>query len=264
MANDTTKIGFSKPRVVGTIYTAPKGTALPTDATSELSDDYLNLGHLSADGFKEPASLSAGETIYADGKFPVDVAPSELNKSFTMTLLQAIDQQVNRAVFGDSNVVETAEGFAVIENNRPAPACVFVIDRLVGKGALLRLVIPNGVLFRTGDIAHSTEGLMSYEITLNALLDSLGNAVYRYYYTKNNETGIVVSVSAGENGAVVPIGDTVVQTGADLTITATPAEGYKVADWIVDGVNTGITASTYTLSRIQDTHTVQVQFEQST
>jgi hypothetical protein len=262
MANDTTKIGFSKPRVVGTLYTAPRGTALPVDATSELSSDYVNLGHLSADGFSEPASLSAGSTIYADGKYPVDIATSELNKSFTMTLLQAIDQQVNRAVFGDSNVVETAEGFAVIENNRPAPACVFVIDRLVGKGALLRLVIPNGVLFRTGDIAHSTDNLMSYQITINALIDSLGNVVYRYYHTRGSETGIVVSVLAGENGAVVPVGDTVVQAGADLTITATPEEGYKVAEWIVDGVHTGLTSSTYALLRIQDTHTVHVQFGQ--
>jgi len=68
-----------------------------------------------------------------------------------------------------------------------------------------------------------------------------------------------ITASAGANGSISP--SSVSKTaGQSQTFTATPAAGYTVDQWKLDGgvVNGG---STYTLSNIQSSHSVQVTFE---
>lgn len=47
---------------------------------------------------------------------------------------------------------------------------------------------------------------------------------------------------------------------SDITITAEPSAGYRVQDWTIDGKTTADTATSKTLSNLQDETTVQVRF----
>ena len=47
---------------------------------------------------------------------------------------------------------------------------------------------------------------------------------------------------------------------SDITITAVPSAGYRVQDWTIDGKTTADTATSKTLSNLQDETTVQVRF----
>lgn len=47
---------------------------------------------------------------------------------------------------------------------------------------------------------------------------------------------------------------------SDITITAVPSAGYRVQDWTIDGTTTADTATSKTLSNLQDETTVQVRF----
>ena len=62
-------VTFSKPGASanksGYSWVAPLGTAIPTDATTELDAAFVGLGYLSEDGLTEPASLTAGDDIVA-------------------------------------------------------------------------------------------------------------------------------------------------------------------------------------------------------
>ena len=49
--------------------------------------------------------------------------------------------------------------------------------------------------------------------------------------------------------------------GSNVTLTATPASGYRVQKWVVDSVDVASTAATYTINSIAAAHTVQVVFE---
>ena len=49
----------AKPRVAGVVYRAPKGTTLPTDATTALADTFKSLGYLSEDGFTNNYEISS-------------------------------------------------------------------------------------------------------------------------------------------------------------------------------------------------------------
>ncbi|MHC4154862.1 MAG: InlB B-repeat-containing protein, partial [Planctomycetota bacterium] len=72
-----------------------------------------------------------------------------------------------------------------------------------------------------------------------------------------------VSSSAGENGSIDPLGDTVVNCGESLTFTATPAGCYEVDTWYLDASPAQTGGTTYQLSNIQSSHTVSVTFKQS-
>ena len=50
MGNTATNVTTGKPKVSGAVFIAPKGTALPTDATSALSGAFVNLGFVSDAG----------------------------------------------------------------------------------------------------------------------------------------------------------------------------------------------------------------------
>jgi hypothetical protein len=70
----------------------------------------------------------------------------------------------------------------------------------------------------------------------------------------------VVTSSAGANGSVIPAGATTVTYGSDLAFTATPATGYQVDTWSVDGVPVQTGGTSYVLTDIHAAHTVEVTF----
>jgi len=77
----------------------------------------------------------------------------------------------------------------------------------------------------------------------------------------------VVTSTAGENGAVDPEGETVVDCGDDLLFTFTPEEGYGVDQVTVDNALVDVVGSpettdkTYSLEDIRDNHAIDATFK---
>ena len=69
-----------------------------------------------------------------------------------------------------------------------------------------------------------------------------------------------VSASAGTNGTVVPLSEDVNYDGSQL-FTAAANTGYTVDKWQVDGADAQMGGTTYTLSTITATHTINVSFK---
>jgi methyl coenzyme M reductase beta subunit len=69
-----------------------------------------------------------------------------------------------------------------------------------------------------------------------------------------------VTPSAGANGTISPSAAQTVTYDTSLTFTATPATGYTVAGWYLDGAVVQSGGTTYTLSNIIASHTVSVTF----
>jgi len=71
---------------------------------------------------------------------------------------------------------------------------------------------------------------------------------------------VVITPSAGPNGAISPNTAQVVLTGDSLTFTATPNAGYTVDKWSVDGVTKQTNGEQFTLANISAKHSVKVTF----
>ena len=69
-----------------------------------------------------------------------------------------------------------------------------------------------------------------------------------------------ITTSAGPHGTIAPVNAQKVNPGATLQFIATPAAGYKVSYWLVDGTIAQTSGIHFLLPNITANHTVQVTF----
>lgn len=176
MANNVT---VGKPKIAGAIFRAPAGTTVPTTADGTLDNAFINLGFVSEDGVTN-SNTAETENIKEWGGQVVLVVTTEKPDTFQLTLIDTLNADVAKAVYGDANVATTTGGFSITANATGADNAVYVIDMAMTGGALRRIVIPVAQLGEVGDIVYKSDEAVGYEITLNALPDASGNTHYEY------------------------------------------------------------------------------------
>ncbi len=171
-------VTFSKPgasqKRTGYIWVAPLGTAVPTDATSELDDKYMGLGYLSEDGLTEPSSLEAGDSIVAAGGDTVATGDPTFTKTWTGSCIEALNDSLMKVVYGTDNVkvtnptASTDGSIAIDEKARDLTHWVIVIDELLKDKRKRRNIMADATFLVSGDITHSHTALMNFDFTITA------------------------------------------------------------------------------------------------
>ena len=178
--SDVNKVSYGKPKVGGAISVAPLGTPLPKDAKSDLEAAYKNLGYVSEDGLTNANSPDA-DRIKAWGGDTVLVVSTEKPDTFEFTLIETVNVDVLKVVYGDDNVTgDLSTGISVTANAAQALPHVYVIDMTLKNKTVKRIVIPNGVVSETGDVEYKDDEAVGYNITVDALPDEQGNTHYEY------------------------------------------------------------------------------------
>lgn len=179
MAN-VSNVTAAKPKIGGAIYSAPLGTALPTNATDNLDTAFKGLGYVSEDGVVN-SNTPSSENLKAWGGDTVNSIQTEKEDSFTYTLIEALNIDTLKEVYGPDNVQGTLEdGLTITANSKELPAHCVVVDMILKGGVLKRIVIPNGKVSEIGEITYADGDNVGYETTLQALPDSKGNTHYEY------------------------------------------------------------------------------------
>lgn len=180
MAQTAANVSAGKPAIGGAIWRAVAGTTLPTDATTALDAAFKALGYCSEDGLTNSNSPETTD-IKAWGGDKVLNIMEEKTDTFQFTLIEVLNLEVLKAVYGSSNVSGTLSTGITVEANADEPEeGVWAIDMVMNSKTVKRVVIPHGKISEIGDISYTDSDAVGYEVTITALPDASGNTHYEY------------------------------------------------------------------------------------
>lgn len=180
MANQSKYVTSAKPKVGGSIYSAPIGTALPTDATTALNAAFKCLGYVSDDGVQNSDDRKTND-IKSWGGDIVNSVQTEKTDTFKYTLIEALNVDVLKEIYGDSNVTGDLDtGITVKSNSTELDEHVIVIEMVLRNNVLKRIVLPSAKVTDVGEIKYKDGDNVGYETTVTCFPDDNSNTHYEY------------------------------------------------------------------------------------
>ena len=190
----SSNVSAGKPKVTGAIFIAPVGTTLPTDSTTALAAGFVELGYASDAGVVNSESRET-ETIKAWGGDTVLKPFTGKEDTFKFTLIEALNVNALKLVYGDSNVTgDLTNGISIKSAAEDLDYHSFVIE-MVLNGAVKRIVIPSAKVTEVGDITYADGEAIGYDTTLSAVPDAAGGTHYEYIKAVSNSGTTTTSSS---------------------------------------------------------------------
>lgn len=177
----------AKPNKAGAVFRAPIGTQLPTDAKTQLNEAFKSLGYVSEDGLTNSNSPTS-DKIKAWGGDTVLTFQSEKDDTFKFKLIDALSDEVLKAVYGDANVSGTLDaGLTVKANSAEQQPYCWVFDMVLKTGIAKRIVVPCASITEIEEIAYKDKEAIGYGVTIQAVPDEQGNTHYDYMVKNGGE-----------------------------------------------------------------------------
>lgn len=188
MANTAAYVSTGKPSISGGVWVAPKGTALPDDATTTLSSAFTCLGYVSEDGVENGNEMNVSE-IKAWGGVIVYRPLNGFGDTFGLALIETNNVDVLETVYGSGNVSVNGNGDISVDVVAEDPTeFVWVFELALRGGIARRIVIPDGAITSREAITYNDSDAIAYGITVSAYPDS--NGCTHHEYTENPTTSL--------------------------------------------------------------------------
>lgn len=180
MGNTATNVSTGKPNVSGSVYVAPIGSPIPTNPTSTLPAEYTCLGYVSEDGLENSNEMDVS-VIKAWGGLIVFRSLTELNDTFSLTLIESENVDVLKTVYGDSNVTVDASGDITVKVKADDPQeKIWIFELTLRGGRARRIVIPDGAITSRETITYNDSDAIGYGIEVSAYPDENGETHKEY------------------------------------------------------------------------------------
>lgn len=175
-----TNVSAAKPSTGGAMYAGATTVQLPTSTSASIPTGMTSLGYISEDGVTN-ASSPTNEDVKAWGGDVVLSMQTEKTDTFSMTLIEVLNDSVLKQIFGAANVTGSLpEGIAISVNASELPEQAFVIDMIMRNNTAKRICIPRGKITEIGKVSYADNAAAGYQITITAMPDTSGNTHYEY------------------------------------------------------------------------------------
>ena len=165
---DSSNVSFGKGKATGAVFLAPKGTTVPTDATTALAGAYVNMGYISEDGYAYEMSTDTEEIKDWNGR-TVLTEQSSYTETHTVNFLETTEA---------GGVITVKSTGAALEEH------VLVIEVALTGGRVNRIVVPHAkIADRSGTITFSATEALKYPAIFSASPDTAGNYHSEYIAT---------------------------------------------------------------------------------
>lgn len=164
--------------ITGELYSAPLGTAAPTDSTTALVAAYVGLGYVSEDGVTENWDDSVDNIVAWQNATTVRAAVTESTGTLALTLIQTNVQVLERFYRGSTMVTDVTDSRLDVKPITADPRA-WVLDILDG-AIHIRIFLGNAEITERGEVMYASGEPVGYPITITAYPDDNGNLMQKW------------------------------------------------------------------------------------
>ena len=177
--NNQANVSAGKGVKGGYIFSAPVGTALPTDIKSNLDPEFRCLGFISEDGYVETIDEDSDDLVDMNGDI-MDSTNGTRVESAQFTLAEIKADALKRQ-YGERNVTDDNGVISVKHNSDSHDSFSYVLELVLKNGRRWRKVVPAGKSSELDDLTIASSELCQRALTMKYLTDDAGNTCYDYY-----------------------------------------------------------------------------------
>ena len=177
--NNPAAVGVGAPKAGGAVFVAPKGTVVPTDATTELNEAFVCIGYITEDGVTLSED-SDTEELKAWGGDTVRKVRSSYAENGSFTPMQA-DADALKLAWGNDAVEVGQDGAIHVKHTAQNPeAKVIAIEMVLADNLIERMVWPSARLTERGEGSYNGSDSSGRELTFSLEPDAEGVTCHEY------------------------------------------------------------------------------------
>lgn len=184
--NNTANVSVGKGVVGGYFFSAPITATLPTDYSTALSADFVNLGYITSDGLVVSESTETTDFNDINGDI-IETARSSREETMQVTFAER-KAAAMKELYGQANVTDEGGLVTIKHTNAERDERIYVFEAVYKNGRRGRIVACKGKVTELGDETFASGDLAVRQCTIKCMVGTAGWSVVEYLQSTETAT----------------------------------------------------------------------------
>ena len=193
---DAGQVTVGSAKATGAIWVAPKGTTLPTNATTALPSTWKLLGFTSDAGVQISESSNTQDIVAWEERTVVYTVRTEYKETVTFTPIQS-NSDVAALIWGSDNVIVSSGNITTKHHGQTLDPVCIVIETTPRVGIVKRYCGTFQLTERGEQVMNGTQ-IDARTLSFQSLADSNGVTLYEYQAGTSATRGVTDGETRGE------------------------------------------------------------------